>query len=206
MIKKILHRTIAHAWIYDIFHIPFKKKIYGHTKNLLDKLDSSIIKHPKCVFDVGGGTAGASTLFPTAKHYVNFDLDVNYLVHSQKTHLIDGFHAVLGNALNPAFADNSFEIVICQQVSHHLTENHFQQLAAQIKRVINSNGYFIFIDAVKNPINRFSETMWKIDIGAYPHTSSWICNEIRRHFDIENHIKFTWIYDWLIICAKPRNG
>lgn len=206
MIKKILHRTIAYAWIYDIFHIPFKKRIYRHTQNLLNELDPKMIKNPKYVFDVGGGTGGASALFPVAQNYVNFDLDVNYLMRSQETHQDESFHAILGNALIPAFADNSFDIVICQQVSHHLTESQFQQLNAQIKRVINHNGYFIFIDAIKNPINRSSEMMWKIDIGAYPHTSRWIFSEISRYFGIESHTQFTWIYDWLIICAKPRNG
>ena len=58
----------------------------------------------------------------------------------------DNLHFKIEDAAESTFADNSFDLVISQNVFHHIPD--WQKAVSEIQRVLRPGGYLIWLDLV----------------------------------------------------------
>jgi ubiquinone/menaquinone biosynthesis C-methylase UbiE len=88
------------------------------------------------ILDLGSGEGGTSNVFSQDNFVVSFDLSIVRLQRQNGSDFTST--KVNGSALQLPFADNSFDLIIIQDVIEHLTDvNDFY---SEVKRVLKSNG------------------------------------------------------------------
>src|SRR4051812_36602460 len=132
--------------------------------------------------DVGGGTGTLKTLLPAAVRHVCIDPDPVMLA-GYAAKFGDGL-PLFGDAVRLPVRDGAAPLVALIAVSHHLTDNQFEDALTEIARIQAPRGSFFFFDALLVPERLASRFMWRRDRGAHPRTAADIIARLQQHFEM----------------------
>jgi len=91
----------------------------------------------------GGGASYLSRTQDPAS-YTGLDLNAAGIRFCQKRHELPGLDFVQGDAENLPFPDESFDVVLNIEASHHYP--HFPRFLAEVARVLRPGGHFLYAD------------------------------------------------------------
>jgi SAM-dependent methyltransferase len=155
------------------------------------------------VIDVGGGTASARSLWPDSWTYISIDSDPRLVTFSNTD---DAMRKFVGDASRLALRDDSVDIVLMKNVSHHLDNEKWLKALSEAERVLSPDGRFIFLDAVRTPRRPISRLAWSLDAGRFPRISTSIENAIAAHFEIDELERMTFLHHCILLTGRPRKA
>ena len=91
---------------------------------------------------------------------------------------------ILADATAVPHRSNSIDVVLCVNVSHHLTDALLERLLTESMRVLKTSGTFLFFDAVWQPRRLGGRLLWKCDRGRYPRTVEHLRGMILNYYHI----------------------
>lgn len=103
------------------------------------------IKKDGKLLDLGCGNGRMNKLIQNLDvDYTGIDISANLINEARKTYPQAKF--MIGSALNLAFLDESFDIIISIAVLHHIPSNRLRQkFLKEAKRVLKQNGRLILM-------------------------------------------------------------
>jgi SAM-dependent methyltransferase len=155
------------------------------------------------VVDVGGGTASGRSLWPDGWTYISVDPDER--VAELDTHG-DAIQRVVGDASKLAFDDDSVDVVMMKNVSHHLDDETWPSALTEVRRILKSDGYFVFVDALWSQRRLVSRLAWSLDAGRFPRVSERLEGDIARSFDVESVKRLTLVHHCIMVTSRPRSA
>lgn len=153
------------------------------------------------VVDVGGGTASARAFWPESWTYYSVDPDERCAELESEDASI---RRLVGDASNLAFRDGSVDVVLMKNVSHHLDDETWPSALSEISRVLESDGYFVFVDALWSERRVVSRLAWLLDAGRYPRVSERLEEDIAKSFDIESLERLTIVHHCIMVTCRQR--
>lgn len=153
---------------------------------------------PGIVIDVGGGTAQTRVLWPVSWRYISIDPDERMAQLNDK-HSIE---RKIGSAGSLPFENESVDVVLTQNTSHHLDDETWCAFLGDAHRVLKPEGTLIFMDAVLSKTRNISNVFWKLDAGHFQRTAEELQDAIASIFLITDTRQITLIHDVLTVTAK----
>jgi SAM-dependent methyltransferase len=185
MLAEILHRVVAYPRVYDVVQslagtAELDRRI-GHVVGTLP--DRSVI------LDVGGGTGLPTSLWPAGAMYLCVDIDPVKLAGFRVRHTAGT--PVRGDGTHLPVRTASIDLVVCKNVSHHLSDQDLPGLFRECARVLKAGGRMLFIDAVHAPDRWRSRLLWRYDRGSRPRTVEALRQAMAAEFHIIQSDVFT---------------
>jgi SAM-dependent methyltransferase len=112
-----------------------------HTAATQVDLDGKKVLEVSCGHG-GGASYLARTLQPAS--YTGLDLNPAGIRFCQTRHKLPGLDFVQGNAEDLPFPDESFDVVLNIEASHHYP--HFPRFLTEVARVLRPGGHFLYAD------------------------------------------------------------
>lgn len=117
------------------------KKILAVIKDFLKQRDQSL--NNKACLDIGGSTGFvAKELSPFVRKVTVIDIDGDALSFGEKQHPAQNISYKVADAMRLPFKNNSFDIVVCNQVYEHVPD--YFKLVKEIRRVLTDDGLCYF--------------------------------------------------------------
>jgi len=135
----------------------------------------------KLVLDIGGGTGAVAAMWPPSTRYVCLDIDPMKL-QGFLSRNPQGI-ALQADATRLPVADSSVDVVLCNSVTHHLTDDLLQRMIAEAARVLSPKGKLVLTDAMERGSPR-RQTHLEIRPGQF---SAQRRKTARRHRIAFNH-------------------
>ncbi len=151
------------------------------------------------IVDVGGGTAQTRQLWPLSWSYISIDPDKR-MVDIDDTLQID---RRVGGADKLPVTTEFADVVLLQNMSHHLDDVTWLAALDEAHRVLKPSGILIFMDAVLSKKRWLSRIFWKLDAGHFPRQSEIIEGDISKQFTISKIRRFTLIHHVILLSASP---
>jgi ubiquinone/menaquinone biosynthesis C-methylase UbiE len=198
MLTGLLHRVVAQPRVYDLV-----QTLVG-AKTVRRRLAARIapVRSAGWVLDIGGGTGAVGGLWSETSRYICLDIDPLKL---------QGFSArnpagvaLLADATRIPLADRSVDIVLCTNVTHHLTEAQLDRMIGHSARVLKPTGKLILSDALWAPARRVGKLIWKFDRGSFPRTVDVLQKMLTRHLKIEHWDQFAVWHEYFIAVAGQQ--
>jgi SAM-dependent methyltransferase len=155
------------------------------------------------VVDVGGGTASGYSLWPKTWTYVSLDPDRRVVEHDTSGGTIP---RIVGDASCMGFRDHSVDVVMMKGVSHHLDDASWFLALSEVRRILRSDGYFVFVDGVWSRRRWISRLGWALDTGRYPRASAEIERDVAESFHVESSERLTLLHDCVILTGRPHSA
>lgn len=200
MFKRILHHIFSFPLAYNLAQIIFGGS-YQRKKVIQNQHLS--LQNDCCVLDLGGGTGLYRDLWPKDCRYICLDNDLTKLNGVIKAGPSD--FMLLADVKSIPIKDNSVDIIFCNSVSHHISDEILESLLSESTRVLKDSGKLLFLDAVLRQESFLNRFLWSLDRGEYPHTQGILTQAIERHFIIDHLEKFSHAYDFVFyVCSRKR--
>lgn len=151
------------------------------------------------IVDVGGGTAQTRKLWPPEWTYISVDPDER-MVEIDDTFLID---RRVGGADELPVDDESADVVLLQNMSHHLEDKIWAASLKEAHRVLKPSGKLVFMDATLSRKRWISRIFWKLDAGHFPRREEVLLEDISRSFSISDVSRFTLVHHVVLVTAIP---
>ena len=191
---RLQHAILAHPRVYDF------AQAYGGGREIAQFVSKELRSvGGKTLLDIGAGTGTLRRLVPPDARYVWLDNDtlkLNGLVSNDVECL-----AVLGDASRLPLRDESVDVAVTVDVSHHLSDEALAECLADAARVCRER--LVFVDAVRSPRLR-SRLLWKLDLGANPRSEEQLVDAIGISFRVEKVERFRVHHDHLLCVGVPR--
>ena len=185
MLPEILHRIVAHPRVYDIV-----QNLAGTAE--LDRRVGDVVgamAGRPVILDVGGGTGLPTSLWPAGPTYLCVDIDPVKLAGFRQKHTAGT--PVRGDGTHLPVRTASVDVVVCKNVSHHLSDSDLPRLFRECARVLKAGGRMLFIDAVVAPERWRSRVLWRYDRGSRPRTVEALRQAMAAEFQITEWDVFT---------------
>jgi ubiquinone/menaquinone biosynthesis C-methylase UbiE len=194
---RLLHHVASHGWVYDrIQDLAGAREVYRRlSPHLVAK------RSPYWLLDIGGGTGRTRRVLSDRSRYVCLDMEGPKLAQLQRTGR-DGV-PVQGDATRLPFRSASFDLVVCVDVSHHLTDGELDAVLGEMQRVLHPSGRLVFLDAVLNE-RWIGRTLWSLDRGSHPRRAGDLRAKITRAFQIRDEEQFQLAHEYLLLVSQPR--
>ena len=190
---------ISHPAIYRVqTRLLGRKKLDEQMRAAIGDL---LVSRPSGVIaDVGGGTAQTRNLWPDTWTYISIDPD------ERMTELEDAFQIDrrIGGADELPLTDQSVDVVMLQNMSHHLDDGVWIMAINEARRVLKPSGELLFMDAYYSKKRILSRIFWKLDAGHFPRLPEQLESDIASNFNITSLRRFTLVHHVLLITASPR--
>jgi SAM-dependent methyltransferase len=199
MLTGLLHRVVARPWVYDL------AQTLAGAKAVRRRLAYRIqpLRAAPLVLDIGGGTGAVGDLWDCRRtRYVCLDIDPLKLagfVARNPSGL-----AVQADAARIPLADACVDVVLCTNVTHHLTDPLLDRMIAEAARVLKPAGKFVLSDALWVPSRRAGRIIWHYDRGSFPRTAAALQTAVSTHLGIESWEQFSIWHEYFISIAGPR--
>jgi SAM-dependent methyltransferase len=109
---------------------------------------------------------------------------------------------VLGDAIRMPFRSASVDVVVCVDVSHHLTDRELDAALGEMQRVLRPSGRLVFLDAVLND-RWVGRTLWSLDRGSHPRPATDLRAAVTRGFRIRDEEQFRLLHEYLLLVSQP---
>jgi ubiquinone/menaquinone biosynthesis C-methylase UbiE len=154
------------------------------------------------VLDIGGGTGAVGAMWDARTKYVCLDIDPlkleGFLTRNPK-----GI-ALQGDATQLPIGDASLDVVLCNSVTHHLTDDLLAAMVAEVARVLRPGGRLILTDAVWAEKRWAGKMIWRYDRGSFPRTCDVLKKLIASHLSIERWEHFSVWHEYVLCVASRR--
>jgi ubiquinone/menaquinone biosynthesis C-methylase UbiE len=197
MLTDVLHRIVARPWVYDLAQTVAGAKIVR--RRLAARVEP--LRGAPVVLDIGGGTGSIGELWDHRTRYVCLDIDPMKLagfVARNPTGL-----ALRADATRIPMADAAVDVVLCTNVTHHLTDPLLERMIAESARVLKPDGKLVLSDAIWAPQRRAGRMMWRYDRGSFPRTAEVLRAGVARFLRVESWEQFS-IWHEYFICVAGR--
>ena len=198
MLTGLLHRIVARPWVYDLAQTVVGAKTVR--RRLAGRIEP--LRSARLVLDIGGGTGSIGDLWSDSSKYICLDIDPLKL---------QGFSAknpagiaLLADATRIPIADGTVDVVLCTNVTHHLTDGLLNRMIAESARVLKPTGKLVLSDAVWAPQRRVGRLIWRYDRGSFPRTAEVLRGVVSRHLKVEQWDQFA-IWHEYFICIAGRS-
>jgi ubiquinone/menaquinone biosynthesis C-methylase UbiE len=200
MITGLLHRVVARPWVYDLA----QTLVGANTvrRRLAARIDP--LRDARLVLDIGGGTGSIAEFWSESSRYICLDIDplkLQGFIAKNPTGT-----ALLADATRIPIADGTVDVVLCTNVTHHLTDPLFDRMISECARVLKPEGKLILSDAIWAPQRRAGRLIWRYDRGSFPRTAEVLRDAISKYLSIEQWDQFAIWHEYIISVAGHRNG
>lgn len=193
---RLFHHFAKHGWVYDrIQDLAGVREVY---RRLGSHLAST--RSPYWLLDVGGGTGRTRRLLSDGARYVCLDVEAPKLAHLHRTGRNGA--PVLGDATRMPFRTASVNLVVCVDMSHHLTDSELEAVLGEVQRVLHPSGRLVFLDAVLND-RWIGRALWSLDRGRYPRRATDLRAAVTRGFRIRDEEQFRLLHEYLLLVCQP---
>lgn len=96
-------------------------------------------------------------------------------------------------------------MVVCKNVTHHLSDEQLQPLFRESARVLKPDGRMIFIDAVQAPERWRSRMLWRYDRGSHPRGEETLRKAMAGEFDIAHWEVFAIYHRYVLGVGTPSS-
>jgi ubiquinone/menaquinone biosynthesis C-methylase UbiE len=199
MLTRLLHWIVARPMIYDL-----AQKAVGVSavrKRVAEQ--AAKLSNAKLVIDIGGGTGAVSAMWPATTKYVCLDIDPMKL---------EGFLsgnpqgiALQADATRLPIADGSVDAVLCNSVTHHLTDELFEKMVTEVARILSPTGKFILTDAIWKDDRRIGKLIWKYDRGSFPRQPEKLRAVVESHLAVESWGQFAVWHEYFICVSRRKD-
>lgn len=197
MFKKFLHFIVSFPLVYDLVQLFFG----AHQRKKVVQNQGLSFSNDPCVLDLGGGTGLYRELWPRDCRYICLDNDLVKLNGVKKTGPND--FLLLADVKKLPFKRNSMDIIFCNSIAHHLSDDVLEDLLAGSRGLLKNSGKFLFLDPVLRKESLFNRCLMGLDRGEYPRTQEVLSSRIKKHFNINHFEKFSYIADFVFyVCSK----
>jgi 2-polyprenyl-3-methyl-5-hydroxy-6-metoxy-1,4-benzoquinol methylase len=118
---------------------------YRKIKGYLDQAFPENLKGKTCL-DIGCGVGGLYSYFKSrGADYVGIDINPRYLEYAKKKH---GEHFHLAGACDIESLGRKFDLILVNDVFHHLSDQEAATTLEQASRILNQNGKYFVHDAI----------------------------------------------------------
>jgi ubiquinone/menaquinone biosynthesis C-methylase UbiE len=199
VLTELLHRAASHAVVYDAIQL-----VAGAAPLLEKRLAENLGHLPSrpTILDVGGGTGLPPSLWPEGTTYVCLDIDSLKLA---------GFvgkkrpgSPVQADATRLPLRGETVDLVVCKNVSHHLTDEQLPRLFGESARVLKRGGRMLFIDAVLAPERFRSRLLWRYDRGSHPRTSEVLKEAMAAELNIDRWEDFAHHFRYVFLAGVKQ--
>ncbi len=198
-LRKTYDSFVSQPAIYRV-----QTRLLGREK--LDAESSAVIEEvvalrPEGVIvDVGGGTAQTRALWPNSWTYISVDPDQR-MIEIEDTLQLD---RRIGSADSLPIPSGTADVVLLQNMSHHLDDQIWMGALSEANRVLQPDGILIFMDAVLSKKRWISRVFWKLDAGHFPRRSETLQDDISKQFTITQIRRFTLVHHVIVVLATPN--
>lgn len=193
---RLLHRLASHGWVYDrIQDLVGAGEVYRRLGRHLAAGQS-----PHWLLDVGGGTGRTRSVLSSGARYVCLDMELPKLSQLRRNGR-DGA-PVQGDATLMPFRTASVDLIVCVDVSHHLTDGELDVVLSEVRRVLRPSGQMVFLDAVLND-RWIGQTLWRLDRGSHPRRAAELRAAVTRGFRIRDEEQFRLAHEYLLLVSQP---
>jgi len=193
---RLLHRIASHGWVYDrIQDVVGAGEVYRRVGRHLAGERS-----PYWLLDVGGGTGRTRRLLSGTARYVCLDIEGPKLAQLRRTGRTGA--PIQGDATRMPFQTASVDVVVCVDVSHHLTDSELDAVLGEVQRVLHPSGHLVFLDAVLND-RWIGRTLWSLDRGSHPRRATELRAAVMRAFRIRDEEQFRLAHEYLLLVSQP---
>lgn len=200
MITGLLHRVVARPWVYDLAQTLVGAKIVR--RRLAARIDP--LRDARLVLDIGGGTGSIAELWSKSSRYICLDIDplkLKGFIAKNPTGV-----ALLADATRIPIAAGTIDVVLCTNVTHHLTDPLFDRMICECARVLKPEGKLILSDAIWAPRRRAGRLIWRYDRGSFPRTAEVLREVISKYLSVEQWDQFAIWHEYIISVAGHPNG
>jgi SAM-dependent methyltransferase len=197
MLTDVLHRVVANPTVYDV--VQFLAGSAYLDRRLAANLGD--LDPRPLILDVGGGTGLPPSLWPAGATYVCLDIDPVKLAGFRRK---DRPGAPLrADATHLPVRSASVDLVVCKDVSHHLSDAQLPVLFGESRRVLKPGGRMLFIDAVQARERWRSRALWRYDRGAHPRSIETLRQAMASEFDIAHWEVFATHHRYVFGVGTP---
>jgi SAM-dependent methyltransferase len=200
--KRILSRIFSHPRVYEV-----QRRLLGADRlnARLTPLTARIAKGNPAgiIVDVGGGAGLSRSLWPEGWSYFSIDPDaraVNFREAGVKA------ERAVGDASDLPFPDGFADAVLMKEVSHHLDDETWMRTLSEVRRILKSDGYFVFLDGVLTPRRWLSLVFWRFDVGRYPRAANDLESAISSRFEMVSVERFAAIHRCILMLSRKGNA
>jgi SAM-dependent methyltransferase len=154
----------------------------------------------KTVLDIGGGTGSIAALLPSDARYVWLDNDTLKL--RGLTARGADYVAMLGDAARLPLKNDSVDVSVMMEVSHHLPDAALIAAFQEVARVTRER--FVFLDALRTS-RATSRILWSLDLGRHPRTEAELLTALEASFEVANVERFRVHHDHILCVCRPRS-
>jgi ubiquinone/menaquinone biosynthesis C-methylase UbiE len=179
MLTDLLHRFVANPVVYDTVQV-----LAGSSAELDRRLAATVgeLAAGSTILDVGGGSGLPPSLWPAGASYLCLDIDPVKLAAFRRK---DGPGvALLGDATHLPIGTRTVDLVVCKNVTHHLSDAQLPALFRESARVLKAGHRMLFIDAVQAPDRWRSRLLWRYDRGTHPRSIGTLQQAMSSEFNL----------------------
>jgi ubiquinone/menaquinone biosynthesis C-methylase UbiE len=129
------------GFFYYLFCKDFEQKLFYDT--MKDLIDSNAR-----VLDFGCGPGIISEFF--GNNYIGIDIDETRIIQARKMYETKQFLLVDESSKKLPFYDNQFDVILCNDCLHHISDSTIQQILPEWQRVLSENGVIIIREPKKD--------------------------------------------------------
>jgi SAM-dependent methyltransferase len=198
MLTNILHRIVAHPWIYDkVQELAGVRQIHRRLSAQIAPLGAAAL-----IIDLGAGTGLVRDLWPRTCTYVCLDQDM-LKIRGFLNKCPDGI-ALCADATRLPIRNECIEVIICTFVAHHLPDQLLADLIDESSRILKQAGTYIFVDPLWAPRRWAGRLLWRLDRGAYPRTERVLHSVLANRFEVAHWEQFSVYHEYTIgVGTKP---
>ena len=195
MLTRMLHHIVSRPFIYDL-----AQSLVG-AKAVRRRLDARIdpVRDARLVLDIGGGTGSIGGLWSDSSKYICLDIDplkLRGFAAKNPTGI-----ALLADATRIPIEDQSVDVALCTNVTHHLADPLLDRMVSECARVLKPGGRLILSDAVWAPNRRAGRLIWRYDRGSFPRTAEALRKVISTYLRVEQWDQFAIWHEYIISVA-----
>jgi ubiquinone/menaquinone biosynthesis C-methylase UbiE len=193
----MMHRFLANSTVYELVQTLTGSRISEA------KMRAALGALPPGtrILDAGGGTGILARIFDRGQLYMCMDIDLARVRFAKDR----GAGALVGDAARMPVGSGAIDLVVLRAVSHHLTDQEFEMMIDESRRVLKPGGRLLFLDAIWAQSWLPGRLLWRIDQGSHPRTEAQMVKVLESNFELERRTTYAVHHRYFLALARPKS-